>query len=83
MLILAYVGVTSVRVADRLTIFLICHLAHLQYLYWLADYHTYIFVDLLLFSCLLQHSIIIFASEAYTSIFLHVWDILVLIGGYM
>ena len=43
------VGVTSVRVADILTIFLISHLAHLH-IYWLADYHTYILVDLLLYS---------------------------------
>ena len=39
----------SVRVADRLTIFLLSHLAHLH-IYWLADYHAYILIDLLLYS---------------------------------
>ena len=38
------VGVTSVRVADSLTIFLVSHLVHLH-TYSLADYHTYIRVQ--------------------------------------
>ena len=41
------------RVADRLSIFLISHLAHLH-IYWLADYHTYLLVDLLLYLSITQ-----------------------------
>ena len=45
------VGVTSVRVADRLTIFPY-QLVHFHWL-TLADYYTYNMVDLLLYSLIL------------------------------